>query len=355
MDIGIITIVDNNNYGNRLQNYATQEFLEELGFSAKTLVNYPRLNQNQNWLKYIIKRTFLVRNKLDKQSLRYKNFMEFNKNISFDKKVITCKNTCKFNHYDYFLVGSDQVWNSQFGGLRDIDLLSFAEHKKKVSFSASFGIGSLQQLNIDTKHVANLLLDFKSISVREHSGKKIIETLTGRKDISVLVDPTMLISQQKWSNIATKPSNLKTDKYILNYFLGEVTDEYRVAIENVAKMHGCELIYIMDSNSEYYSCGPKEFLYLEENAFMVCTDSFHSSVFAIIFDTPFLVFNRVEKNVLSMNTRLDTLLSTFELQDRKFSGSIIKELLTCDYYNAKKIMEKEREKSILFLQEALDI
>ena len=111
----------------------------------------------------------------------------------------------------------------------------------------------------------------------------------------------------------------------------------------------------MDRDSEFYATGPSEFLYLEKHAFLVCTDSFHSSVFSILYNRPFVVFDR-EGNEKNMSSRIDTLLSTFHLINRRYNGiSITKENLEHDYTEADKILEAEKVKSENFLKRALDI
>ena len=89
-------------------------------------------------------------------------------------------------------------------------------------------------------------------------------------------------------------------------------------IRRVAKENNCEVINILDKDSVFYECGPSEFLYLEKHAFLICTDSFHSSVFAILYNRPFIVFDREEENVGNMNSRLETLISKLELKNRKY-------------------------------------
>ena len=165
----------------------------------------------------------------------------------------------------------------------------------------------------------------------------------------------MLLTAEEWDKVSKKPKMLKTDKYILNYFLGDLSDERRKEIDRVAKENNCEVINILDKNSPFYECGPSEFLYLEKNAFLICTDSFHSCVFAILYNTPFLVFDREQKNLVSMNSRLDTLLSKFKLENRRCNGKITKKDLICDYKETHKILEKERIKADKFLRKALDI
>ena len=245
------------------------------------------------------------------------------------------------------------MWNPKIGRLKDFDLLVGVPTKKRISLSASFGIEKIPKKYINKTQ--NELKKFKAISVREDRGKEIVEELTGRKDIKVLVDPTMLLTAEEWDEVSKKPAMLKNDKFILNYFLGEISEERKKEIERVAKENDCEIINILDKNSPFYECGPSEFLYLEKNAFLICTDSFHSSVFAILYNRPFVIFDREQKNVTSMNSRLDTLINKFKLKNRKFEGKITEKNLKHNYEEAYKILEKERQKSERFLKEALDI
>lgn len=350
MKIGILTIDDKNNYGNRLQNYATQFFIKErFNIESETIKNESFSNNKKYFLLHCIK-NINYKGTYSENEDRKKNFMKFNDYISYSKNKVTAFS--KINNYDYVLVGSDQVWNPTFGRLRDVDLLSFVTPEKRISFSASFGIESIPHKF--EKKVTISLKKFKAISVREDVGKKIIQELTCRNDVEVLIDPTMLLTAEEWDEVSKRPKMLKSDKYILNYFLGNLSDERTKEIERIAKENSCEIINILDRKSPFYECGPSEFLYLEKNAFLICTDSFHSSVFGILYNTPFLVFEREDNNV-SMNSRLDTLLSKFKLENRRYKGKITKKDLSCNYTEAHKILEKERIKSMNFLKKALDI
>lgn len=345
--VGIITINDNNNYGNRLQNYAVQEVLKKINVEPITLKNEPATNTKNKYLLRKIKSLF-NRGSYSKIIGRKECFEDFNRNINFSAKKITPYS--KLNEYDYFVVGSDQVWNPNFGRLRDVDLLEFTESRKKISFSASFGVSKLsEEYNSKLKKD---LKDFKAISVREDAGKEIIEEVVGRKDVQVLVDPTMLLTSKEWDKIAKKPKQLKSNRYILNYFLGELSEERKKEIERIAKENNCEIINILDKNSPFYQTGPSEFVYLEKNAFLVCTDSFHSCVFAILYDRPFIVFDR-EDSYVKMNSRLDTLLKKFDLENRWYKAKIIQEQLKADYEEAYNILEDERRKSKRFLENAI--
>ena len=356
----ILTINDNNNYGNRLQNYAIQEVLKKYQLIPKTIINDTVFKEKityKNVLNKIskkIKQRIKKKKENDNYANRRRMFEQFNVNIDFYIKKININNIPNgFNEsFDYFFTGSDQVWNPTFLRMSDIDFLTFADMKKRTSFSASFGINNIpEELK---KYYKEKIGGINNISVREESGKKIVEELTGREDVQVLVDPTMLLTAEEWNKVSRKPKQLENDRYILNYFLGELSETRKKEIDRIAKENNCKVINILDKNSPFYQTGPSEFLYLEKNAFLICTDSFHSSVFAILYNRPFIVFDR-EDSLASMNSRIETLINKFNLKNRKFTGKITEKNLNHDYKEAYEILEKERKKSDDFLRKALDI
>lgn len=353
MRYAVVTINDNRNLGNRLQNFAVQETIRKLDSKShiETILNTNRKERGET-LKQRLKN--LLRD--IKYFERTKNFRIFNKNIRHSKRSYDAANNndCLNEKYDYFLVGSDQVWNPNYGWLNSIDLLSFADQNKRIAFSASFGVSEIPEEYVE--NASKELKKFKAISVREERGREIVEDLTSRKDIEVLVDPTMLLSAEEWTKMAKKPKALRSEKPILlKYFLGGLSIEKQEIINNVAKKNHWQIIDIFDKKSKFYSCGPSEFLWLERHAALVCTDSFHSSVFAIINEKPFVIFDR-EGNHAKMNSRLETLISKFNLKNRWFNGKeITKENLEVDYTEAKKILKKEQKKSLDFLKRALDV
>lgn len=348
--VGIITINDNDNYGNRLQNYATQTILKHKDCDVFTIKNEYPIDEYNSLIEYYYKRIkAITKNVLVNQNpIRKKKFLKFNKNIKYTLKHFNKYK--KYNKFEYLFVGSDQVWNPNFGRLSDLDLINLKTNAKKISFSASFGVSEISQ--DDQSKVKEHIGSFNMVSVREDVGKKIIEECTGRKDVYVLVDPTMLLNAEEWDGVSKKPEQLKNDRFILNYFLGELSEQRKTEIERIAKENNCEVINILDKNSPFYQTGPSEFLYLEKNAFLICTDSFHSCVFAILYDRPFIVFDR-EDNIVSMNSRIETLINKFNLKNRKFEGKITESNLNHDYTEAYKILEREREKANKFIEIAL--
>ena len=348
-NICLITLNGNDNYGNKLQHYAVQTICQRYGCNVQTL-NFLYYNRVEFILKHILK-------KMTRE--RYRNFLSFDKKINYYNTVFYKKKVKIDKHiekkFDYFLVGSDQVWNASIKTFADFYLLSFIKNKKKkISISASFGIDEIpnEYKNIFKKNLES----FNKISVREEKGKEIIEKLGIEKKAEVLVDPTMLLSVDDWNKVIKKPKMLKSKKYILNYFLGELSEDKKIEIEKISVENNCEIINLLDRNDKYYECGPGEFLYLEKNAFIVCTDSFHACVFGMIYNKPFIVFDRVQDNIKNTNSRIDTFLKKFSLEDRRYNGkNITKENLEHDYTEAYQILEEKRKKSDAYLKNALNI
>lgn len=347
MKFGIITIIGNDNYGNRLQNYALQQVLIKLGYDVTSLINYPVFNF---YKKYYLRRIkYHNVSKLDSYSLnleRAKSFESFNELICFSNKIYTIKS--KFD-FDYLVVGSDQVWNPFFDRLSDMDLLNIP-NIKKIAYSASFGISELPK-SVDSKYISKCIQDFDKISVREDAGKEILKQCGVKKEIEVLLDPTMLLTREEWSSIAKKPSFMHSDNYILLYFLGDISETRMQEIKKISLIKKYKIINILDKKSQYYTCGPSEFLYLVKNASLICTDSFHASVFSILFNNTFIFYDREEKNLVNMNSRVVTLLSKLKINDRIYNGeSITDGNLKHDYSLAYSILNSERSKAMNFLK-----
>ena len=195
----------------------------------------------------------------------------------------------------------------------------------------------------------------KAISVREDKGKELAEQLTGRTDIGVHVDPTFLLTAEDWKKVEKKPPMYKGEKYILKYFLGEKNSEVNQQLEKYAVAHQLQIIDVISPDSPYYNIGPSEFLYLERNAELIVTDSFHSCVFAIIYQKPFIVAERKEKNLQGMGSRIDTLLKKFHLEDRKYFNVDLEDIIYSEinYDEIGNVLEIEKNKSFQYLKKYL--
>ena len=189
------------------------------------------------------------------------------------------------DRYDFFIVGSDQVWNPHWVNSSDV-FLEFANSDKRIAYSASFGIGELPK---DKEAGFKKGLEgMKHISVRENAGAEIVKKLTGR-EVPVLLDPTLTLTKDQWDKIVSRPAWYRDEKYILVFFLSKLPELARVEIERIAKENNFKIVELMDeTNIDYYTSTPEEFLYLIKNAGLVYTDSFHCTVFSILFNTAFV-------------------------------------------------------------------
>ncbi len=360
MKIGIVTLNGYYNYGNRLQNYALQNFIESLSenIEVETLwykEDYSHLLNDLktgNFLrKYIMNRrgfrNFINERSYVKQAIREYEIRKFSKKYIKTKLVKDVK--VLNQEYDYFIAGSDQVWNI---GDNDgnYEFLQFASKSKRISYAASFGVSEL--FGKPKEKVAFLLKGMSRISVREQAGADIIKNLIGL-DVPVLMDPTLLLSKSNWNNLMVKPWWYDNDGYILKFFLGDDITSREQQINDVSRKYGLKVIDILDnSNVDQYACSPEEFLYLIKNASIVFTDSFHATVFSIIMNTPFINYSRK-----GMNSRIDTLLNLFCMSKRHVEdrGKLDGDLFDIDFSMVDCTIDKEREKSKQFLMGALNL
>ena len=347
--VGIITITGLGNYGNRLQNYALQQAIEKsTACTCETLVN--KSCRIKGYIKKIIMPTH------DLLTEREQVFQEFNdKFVHFsDIKINNISKDRRILEYDCLVCGSDQIWNSDYPENDKANFGYFFENLKTISYAASFGTDSI---NESKKHrYAKYLKRMKAISVREDKGKELAEQLTGRTDICVHVDPTFLLTAEDWGKVEKRPQMDRGEKYILKYFLGEKNSELNQQLEKYAATHRLQIIDVISPDSPYYNIGPSEFLYLERNAELIVTDSFHSCVFAIIYQRPFIVAERKEKNLQGMGSRIDTLLKKFCLEDRKYVDGDLENIIysEIDYNHINKVLETEKNISFQYLKRHLE-
>lgn len=362
MKVGIVTITEGENYGNRLQNYATQVTLKKLGCEVETVFNNYGYNKS-NFVKKGLKELLVLMcdvlhiNGNDKIN-SYKRIKKFGK---FNDRLI---NMSKFElgkgyapkelkeNYDFFVTGSDQVWNPEFLFNSDVEFLTFAKPGQRIAYSASFGISKLP--DSCKENYKKWINDMDYLSVREEAGAHIIKELTGR-DAEVLVDPTVMLSKDEWLSIAKKPKCYKGKKYILTYFLGKMSEEVNIKLNKLARENNYEIINLLDKmDREVYSVDPSEFIWLINNAQLICTDSFHGVVFSLIMKTPFIIFNRISKGG-AMNSRIDTLLKLFNKEERYAMDIDNKKIFNMDFSNVDSIMEGERKRAYRYLKNAMKL
>ena len=279
-----------------------------------------------------------------------------NHNISFIKSVVNLvliKNfkEIKESNFDILMVNSDQTWNVFTPDFYDIAFLKFAEkwEKPKFVYGASLGFDSWRFNKTDEKIAKKLLTKFSGISVRENDSIDLIKKHLGFNAILVL-DPTLLINKKYYLKLI---KNYKSDilkrinntKYIFAYILKNTT-KIENYLSKVKKELNLPIFYLTIHKKEQV----KEFLYGIINSKAVITNSFHGTVFSIMFNKSFITFKKRKGD-----NRLNNLKKIFNISDRiiDFNSSPSISLLTKPLYIDKSKLKSLKKKSILYLKKNL--
>lgn len=329
--VAIITLDCYNNFGNRLQNYALRETIKALGFDVDCLFD-------QRYAAF--------------QPIRkFQNFSEkYIQEVKYD--IGDNANWAKFNaKYDYFVVGSDQVWAPHFTAVTNVlplFFLQFASKNKRVAYAASFGMDEIPA-EFRARYSIGLL-GMNRISLREKSGAAIVKKLCAL-DAPVLPDPSLLLDKEKWLSIAKPHSGKPKKPYMtVNYVIQGAEGDIKY-IKGLAAKLRLELVDL-NALAMRNEIGPAEYLDYVNDATLVCTDSFHNCAFSILFHKPFVVFTSHNERVA---TRIDSLLETYGLAERHFSKFREEDVFNIDFTKADEKLRTERTRAVAYLREALGL
>lgn len=370
--IGIITYHHYYNYGTMLQALALQEKVEQLGYQAE-LIDFKQDNSLSRYemLKLRIKRmpVYIKERKKyraladSREKIKEKNelFEQFYKTyLHVGKKKYTTTQQLMENPpvYDGYVVGSDQTWNPFVANSPEAFFLPFVENKsKKGSYGPSLAVKSLSDEK--EKEYRKKLSNFSFLSCREQDGAQLLSRIT-QKEVKCVLDPTLLLSAKEWGKYCE--FEIPKEPYILVYFLGEKS-EHRRAVEKIQKLTNWKIIclpaaYLEMENNDYKKVwgGPKEFLSLIRGAALICTDSFHGTMFSINFQRNFFSFCKSsDSEESSENSRLYSALNIFGLSNRIIHNmdNLTAEDISIDYKNVIPILEEQRRDSIEYLENML--
>lgn len=376
--VGLLTLDSKiYNYGGFLQEMALQDIIKSLGYECEIIDYDVRQEFNTFSLKRgianfsfeKIKKTLIKDKSIPLSSSvsdliikRKRAFDEYRENNLALSRRMSWNDLHSTNlPYKQLVCGSDQIWNPDYN-IPSFFLNFGGKECRRVIYAASIGKDYLSRRQ---EKMYSKLLEFADfISVREDSAQKLISNIT-EKNVELVLDPTLLHQKEYWMKKADD-SSLNHRNYIFCYLLN-LTDKKVESANDFARRNNCEIIAIpyLHNEMEEYSerlegkllseVNPADFLNLIRNAEAVITDSFHATVFSIIFQKDFWCFGR-NAGTYNMNTRLHTLLDYVEMQDRLIESYDLKNKMHCthvdiDLYNLK-IKQKE---SIAFLSNALEI
>ena len=363
MNIALITLHRAENYGSVLQTLALQNKLEELGNSITILDYYPERFTKKGLLKRLKDKSPRFKNPLFlfaakiliypsylRKGLVFGRFIHKYLKLSDISFATNKEAKGKFEDADAYCTGSDQVWNSHWNEEVEKALfLDFVPKNKLVfSYAASIGLSELPECE---KDITRQLLDkYEFISVRENTGVEIIRKL-GREDAVQSLDPTLLMTKEEW-NCYTDDS-YKQKEYILTYNLHHdpEIDKYAQALRKKYHIPICNISYnwhdIIRKGKLQWCPSVEGFLGLIKHARFVIADSFHATVFSIIFERPFVT---ITPEVAS--SRISSLLAILELSNRNLPHytdiSVMESPI--NYTNVKNLLVAEQDKSMKYLR-----
>lgn len=377
--MGVCIELKNNNYGSMLQSYATQIMLKKynihfdlISYKKKytpffVIKSIPRLFNRVVWQDKLAereKRKFISAHPEVKESLglRKKAYDMFrDMYFTAPNPVFYGYNELvqKSKKYSTFLTGSDQLWSPSGLPTNFYNLMFTEDNAVRISYASSFGVKQIPwyQYGRTKKYLERI----QFISCRETSGADIVQKLTGRT-VPVVSDPTMLFDCTEWNEMLPC-DRVQEGKYIFSYILG-TNREHREAVLKLSKKTGLPIVSIHQyveadlgfGDVSIENAGPAEFVDLIRNAEYICTDSFHGSVFSILYSKKFVVFNRyLENNRSSKNTRIENLCECLGVSHRRYSGDIVKDMeLEIDYNAVKEKLNGMRMNSRAYLESAFE-
>lgn len=379
MKIALLTLPLTNNYGGILQAWALKEVLEQLGNKVH-LLNIQPLDTKKYRFSLPLKKFIaivigLLPNRknyhyIDYRNLQTRNFRQFKEvNFKLSKELYSSQDLKELFHKDNFeaiVVGSDQVWRKWNFTSLDFFFLSWLKvDVPKLGYAISYGKDEWELTKEETQKYSNLAKTFSALSMREDDGVELTKKYLGVDSIHVL-DPTMLLDIKDYNQLIEKRSLVDNKKGIFNYVL-DLTEGKKKIINECSRILGVSSFEVMPKRrsfdpyekcpDEYYTFPPiEEWLSAFKSSDFVITDSFHGTVFSIIYNKPFLVIGNKFRGL----SRIKSLLKIFSLENRLVTNDSIDSAIEIanspiDWEKVNKQRELWKEKSINFLKQNLDM
>ncbi|WP_420935760.1 polysaccharide pyruvyl transferase family protein [Alteromonas sp. A081] len=377
--IATMTLPLHNNYGGLLQAFALQHVIQELGHETKLIRNdlrhYPLWKKRFHFLKHCIKKVvfktpILVPDFTTKEQKKIiaknsESFIEKNINTTSLVKNVFSFNDIKNYNFDGFVVGSDQVWRTDYSANIVNYFFEFLDSKPnmtRVSYAASFGIDEWTFSDEETQKCKKLISNFHSVSVREESAVELCKIHLAI-DAERVLDPTFLVQTGVYRELVDKANLQSPEGKIFSYVLDRSDSNKKIEREASQKLNTKHFTIMPRKDLENLNSeNIDEFVYpaVENwiNGFIqadyVITDSFHGTVFAILFNKKFISIGNRRRGL----SRFVSILSLFGLESRLVTDyndfSVDKLTNDIDWNYINKILSIEQEHSKQFLKNSLD-
>lgn len=305
---GILTFHNAENYGAALQTYALMKAVQNLGLACEVIDYHNRGVFLRNAAKnayYLLTGQNPIKNHQAYRHFR-SEYLRLSKKTY--RKLSGFQNDA--DDYDILIFGSDQIWNPDLShGFDPLYFGQFPTRAKKIAYAASVGKDMLTSEEQGTLN--RLITNFDAVAVREETMLPLID-----QPVSAVVDPCMLLSADQWDEIASR--NVQHQGYLLIYQLF-ANQNFLVTAKRLAQHYQKDILLIspylvLKNRKQIHKIGqitPNEFLAYYKQADMVLSDSFHGTIFGILFEKPFFTILPNEKT-----SRITSLLNKLNLTDR---------------------------------------
>lgn len=324
MNIGITTFHWANNYGAVLQAHAMQTVLRGRGHSVE-LIDY-RARRPVPFLRRwfsLSPRGWQLKREANQKAAAFETFRRQHLVRSPQALYSPDELSSVRDRYDLVITGSDQVWNpkwlEQSPGFADLYFLGFAGPKtKRISYAASLGHASTTTLTPEwQRDLGERLRGLDAISVREASGVGLVQQLSGREDAVQVSDPTLLLPADHYRPLLG-PAKVRRP-YLFSFLLHGRDDDANEVAAEIAQRRQLQIVRCNSTKTSrtpgYVLPDPAGWLRCVHDAEFVVTNSFHCTVFCLLFQVPFLSV-LIGGELGSMNSRLVDLLRPLGLESR---------------------------------------
>lgn len=359
MKICTITCQNADNYGARLQAYALAAYLNDEGHDVEIIdyrPEYMTFNTRlwywpgcsvKNWAKLVLQykqREFAIS--------RHRAFVRFSdRYLPLTEQIYTGIEQLRNNppQADMYIAGSDQIWNTTFrNGTDAAYYLDFGgDDVRRISYAASFATPTLKK---DAEQfVTDSLARLDMISVREQSALNILQSMG--YDGWVVVDPVFLLPETHWNKLAGK-GEAYSGEYILIYDFMR-SQSVKTVAGRLSNLLHCRIISVgsLDlsyADKNFLDASPETFISLIRGARCVVSNSFHGTLFAMIYHRNFFVVERED----GLNIRMTDLLDRYNLQERLITSDVDDSTLCVDvdYSLVEHMMKDDIERCKEFLR-----
>ncbi len=359
--VGTLTFANTVNYGASLQACALCKTIESLGCECEVL-NYSNseLDARELGTRFTINPSGAVRYFLRRgfEKRRIEAFAKFSQlNMNLTERLDRIALLSKAQKLDCIIIGSDQVFNPRVNGHDPVFLgEGIVDVTRLASYAASLGDATTDSITKCCDSAAQIFSHYVGLSVREPSSTNVLQAMG--LDPVFMPDPTLLLSSQEWSSIASSEGlDGAPGSYVLLYTLNSENKLISRSLEIARHLDVPVLcVHYNTKNIEgvfnLRDIGPSSFLRLVEGAKFICTDSFHGACFSLNFNKPFIV--KTSDAAVQSNVRIVDLLNRYGLNDCLFQEGL-SDMPSIDFSQATHVLADDRRTARSFIANCIGL